>query len=80
VTGDLGEVYGAIGSADTAPTALQTAALATVEKENADVMARWQAIKSTDLPALNRQLSGAGIEVIELKPDLEPAAESENEE
>ena len=80
VAGDLGEVNGAIGSADTAPTAFQFAALATVAKEDADVMARWKAIKSTDLPALNRQLSGAGIAVIELKAEPEPASESENEE
>jgi photosystem II stability/assembly factor-like uncharacterized protein len=80
VSGELGELYGAIGSADTAPTAFQTAALATVENEDADVMARWKAIKSTDLPALNSQLSGAGIAVIELKAEPEPASESENEE
>jgi hypothetical protein len=80
VAGDLGGLYGAIGSADTAPTALQNAALATVERENAEVMARWKAIKSTDLPALNHQLSGAGIAVIELKAEPEPASESENEE
>jgi hypothetical protein len=80
VAGDLGEVNGAIGSADAAPTTLQTAALATVERESGDVMARWQAIKSTDLPELNRQLSGAGVAVIELKAEPAPASESENEE
>jgi len=80
VAGDLGELYGAMGSADTAPTALQTTALAIVEKDDAAVMARWKAIKSTDLPALNRQLSGAGIAMIELKAEPEPASESENEE
>jgi photosystem II stability/assembly factor-like uncharacterized protein len=80
VAGNLGELYGAIGNADTAPTTTHIAAFAAVEKDNADVMARWTAIKSSDLPALNRQLSGAGIAVIELKPEPEPASESENEE
>jgi hypothetical protein len=80
VAGDLRELYGAMGGADTAPSATQTAALAAVEKDNAEVMDRWKAIKSTDLPALNRQLSGAGIAVIELKAEPEPASESENEE
>ena len=80
VAGDLGEIYGQVSGADAAPTATQTAALAAVEKEDAAVMARWKAIKSTDLPALNRQLSGAGLAVIELKAEPEPASESENEE
>jgi hypothetical protein len=69
-----------VGSCDAAPTATQTAALAAVEKDDAEVMARWKAIKSTDLPALNRQLSGAGLAVIKLKAEPEPASESENEE
>jgi photosystem II stability/assembly factor-like uncharacterized protein len=80
VAGELGDLYGQVGSADTAPTATQTAALAAVEKEYAQVMARWKAVKSTDLPTLNRQLSGAGFAVIELKAEPEPASESENKE
>jgi hypothetical protein len=80
VAGDLGGLYGSVGNADSTPTATQTAAIAVAEKEDAEVMARWNAIKSTDLPALNRQLSGAGIKVIELKAEPEPASESQNEE
>jgi photosystem II stability/assembly factor-like uncharacterized protein len=78
--GELGEVYGGVGNADTAPTATQLAALAIAEKHNAAETARWKAIKSADLPALNRQLSGAGLSVIELKAEPEPASESQNEE
>ncbi|HMD87206.1 MAG TPA: glycoside hydrolase [Terriglobia bacterium] len=80
VAGELGQLYGQVGGSDAAPTATQTAALAAVEKDDAEVMARWKAIKSTDLPALNRQLSGAGLAVIKLKAEPEPASESEDEE
>jgi photosystem II stability/assembly factor-like uncharacterized protein len=80
VAGEIGGLYGGIGSSDAAPTATQIAALAAVEKDNAAVMTRWKAIKSTDLPALNSQLSGAGLAVIKLKAEPEPASESENEE
>ena len=80
VSGELGQLYGQVGGADATPTATQTAAFAVVEKEHAGVMARWKAIKSTDVPALNRQLTGAGLTVIELKAEPEPASESEDEE
>ena len=80
VAGQIGQLYGQVGGSDAAPTATQTAALASVEKDDAAVLARWKAIKSSDLPALNRQLSGAGLAVIKLKAEPEPASESEDEE
>jgi hypothetical protein len=80
VAGELGGLYGGIGGSDAAPTATQAAAFAAAEKDAAAVMARWKAIKSTDIPPLNRQLSGAGFTVIKLKAEPEPASESENEE
>ena len=80
VAGELGQLYGQVCSADVAPTSSQAAALAVVEKNYAAVMARWNAIKSSDLPALNRQLSGAGLSEIKLEAEPEPASESENEE
>ena len=57
---------------------LESPALA--EKDDAAVMARWKVVKSTDIPALNRQLSGAGLTVIKLKAEAEPASESQDEE
>ena len=80
VAEELSQLYGQVGSADAAPTASQIAALAAVEKDYAEVMARWKMIKSIDLPALNHQLQGAGLAMIELKPEPEPASESENKE
>lgn len=80
VSSKLGQLYGQVSNADAAPTASQIAAVAVVEKDDSDVMTRWKAIKSTDLPALNSKLSGAGPTIIELKAEPEPATESENEE
>jgi photosystem II stability/assembly factor-like uncharacterized protein len=77
---EIGELYGQVGGVDAAPTASQTAALASIRKDYAQVMARWKTIKSTDLPVLNHQLQGAGIAAIQMKAEPEPATESENEE
>jgi hypothetical protein len=80
VAGEVGGLYGQAGGADVAPTATLMAALAVVQKDYGEVMGRWKAIKSTDLPALNRQLSAGGLTVIKLQADPEPASETENEE
>jgi photosystem II stability/assembly factor-like uncharacterized protein len=80
VAGEVGGLYGQVSHSDAAPTATQTAALADIMKDNAAVLARWKAIKSTDIPALNRQLGGAGLSVIKLQAEPEPASESEDEE
>jgi hypothetical protein len=80
VAGEIGELYRQVWGADVAPTAAQMAALAAVEKDYAEVMRRWKAIKSTDLPALNRQLSAGRLPVIKVEAEPEPASESENEE
>jgi len=80
VSGEIGGLYGGIVGSDAAPTATQIAAYAAAEKDDAAVMARWKVVKSTDIPALNRQLSGAGLTVIKLKAEAEPASESQDEE
>jgi len=51
-----------------------------VQKDYGEVMGRWKAIKSSDLPALNSQLTAGGLTVIKLQAEPEPASESENEE
>jgi hypothetical protein len=60
-------VYGLAGQADVAPTqALLNAALR-VQGEFAAVIRRWEELKSTDLPALNRQLSAAGLPALQVE-------------
>ena len=53
-------------SADVAPTANQRAAIAAARDGAATVMARWNAMKTTELPALNARLAGAGLTKIVL--------------
>jgi photosystem II stability/assembly factor-like uncharacterized protein len=80
VSGEVGALYSQIDAADAAPTAPQIAGMADVKHEVSDVMARWSAVKTTDVPALNRQLSGAGLPEIRLRAEAQPATESEDEE
>jgi photosystem II stability/assembly factor-like uncharacterized protein len=58
---ELGTLYRAVDSADAAPTTAQAAASANLEKALASLLARWDALKSHDLPALNQQLQAAGL-------------------
>jgi len=77
VSGEVGGLYGLVGGADAAPTSSGVAAMADLEHEFAGVMDRWNEIKSTDLPALNRQLSAADLPEIRVRAEEQPATESE---
>ena len=48
-------------AADVAPTANTLAAVTAAQQNAARVMARWTALRTVDLPALNAKLKGAGI-------------------
>ncbi len=64
----------ALQSADTAPTAAQIAACARARSEAQDAMARWEAVKSKDLPAFNARLVARGKPALVLPPPRMPAA------
>jgi photosystem II stability/assembly factor-like uncharacterized protein len=57
-------LFGLIEEADVAPTTQITAALPDVIKDANTVQQSWQAIKSTDIPALNQELRAAGLPAI----------------
>ncbi len=57
----LSGLMGQIESADVAPTMPQTAAAATLRASLAKLVARWTALKTTDLAELNRALEAAHI-------------------
>jgi hypothetical protein len=42
-------------------------ALKIIDSDHADVMKRWNEFKTSELPALNRQLRGAGLSEINLQ-------------
>jgi P2-related tail formation protein len=52
---------------DLAPTPQVSASVADVSREAAGVAASWQSIKTTDIPALNRDLSAAGLDVLRVE-------------
>jgi hypothetical protein len=60
VAGSLGGLINALGAADVQPTANQSSAITTARATAARVMARWRAIETVDLPALNAALKAAG--------------------
>ncbi len=56
VNGQIAALYGQVWQVDAAPTAAQTDATASVERDAKSVKGRWDAFKSSELPALNRAL------------------------
>jgi photosystem II stability/assembly factor-like uncharacterized protein len=74
VNGDAGGLYGEVWQADAEPTASQAKALAAVEHDSADCLARWKAFTNSDLPALNQLLRQANA------PEIHVEATPQNEE
>jgi photosystem II stability/assembly factor-like uncharacterized protein len=59
--GAIGGLYGELDRADAAPTAAQLAAIDAAGKDFSATRKLWQDFRTSDLPALNRQLKSAGI-------------------
>jgi hypothetical protein len=73
-------LYTDVYKADAAPTNAQVEATKAAERDTATVMRHWQALKATDLPALNNVLRGAGLPEIRLDVNPEGTAEQMDEE
>jgi photosystem II stability/assembly factor-like uncharacterized protein len=71
--GAVNTLYGAIGQADAAPTTAQLNAVTNTERDLAAVMNRWEELKQSDLPAVNRQLKKANLP--EIRPEMKPQAD-----
>ena len=72
VSSSLGAVMNAMQAADVAPTANTLAAVTAAQQNAARVMARWTALRTVDLPALNAKLKAAGIPVLTIDLNPEP--------
>jgi hypothetical protein len=59
----LSGVMNSLQGADVQPTALQVTAIATALRTARPAMARWNALRTTELAALNAQLKPAGITI-----------------
>jgi photosystem II stability/assembly factor-like uncharacterized protein len=69
VNGQATTLYGQVWQADAQPTAAQLEALAGTESDVTDVLKRWDAFRSTDLPAFNRTLRDANLPEVKLESD-----------
>jgi photosystem II stability/assembly factor-like uncharacterized protein len=73
VNGQVAILYGQVWQVDAEPTTSQSAAVAATEHDAQDVMQRWDALRTVDLPALNRTLTDANLP--EVKIDADPHKE-----
>jgi photosystem II stability/assembly factor-like uncharacterized protein len=80
VNAQAATLYASVGSADTAPTVAQAAAMAGIEHDFSDVMARWSELKTATIPSLNRQLRVASLPEVRLEQEPQPETESQDEE
>ncbi len=69
VNEQIATLYGQVWQADAEPTATQFEATAAIERDASDAMKRWDALKASDLPALNRELRTANLPEVNIDPD-----------
>ena len=69
VNGQVAILYGQVWQVDAEPTAAQSEAAAATERDASDVMKRWDALRTADLPALNRALGGANLPAVKIDSD-----------
>lgn len=67
VNGQVTALYGQIWQVDAAPTVAQSEASASVERDALKAMKRWNALKTSDLPALNHELKVASLPEVEIE-------------
>jgi photosystem II stability/assembly factor-like uncharacterized protein len=69
VNGQIAILYGQVWQADAEPTSTQSEAVAATEHNALDLMKRWTALKTSDLPALNRELREANLPEVQVESD-----------
>jgi hypothetical protein len=68
--GQAAVLYGQIWQVDAEPTTSQSEAITVLERDVSSVMKSWSALKTSDLPALNRELRQANLAEIQIESDL----------
>jgi hypothetical protein len=66
VGGGLATVHGIVDSADVAPTRQVVEAFTQLRSSLDQLLARWNELKTRDIPALNQQLGSANLPAINL--------------
>ncbi len=80
VAGEVAGLYTQVGQVDAAPTDAQQAASRHVGEELEEVDKKWEKLKVSAIPALNRKLNGAHLPELNLekKPDSMPESGDED--
>jgi hypothetical protein len=68
INGELMQLLSLIEDADAEPTTQAVAAVRKVEADYAGLLARWTALRTTDLAALNSKIKAAGQQPITIAP------------
>jgi hypothetical protein len=76
VATNVAALYAQIDRADLAPTPAQDQALVTIERDFASAIKRWESLRSSDIPSLNRLLKRGGLP--ELTADSNRKTEEES--
>jgi photosystem II stability/assembly factor-like uncharacterized protein len=69
VNGQVAPLYGQVWQVDAEPTLAQSEAGAAIEHDASDAMKRWDAIKSSDLPTLNRALRAVKLPEVQIESE-----------
>jgi hypothetical protein len=68
INGELMTLYSLLEDADGEPTTQAMSAIRAVQRDFADLQARWSRLRTTDLAALNAKLRAAGQQPIAIEP------------
>jgi photosystem II stability/assembly factor-like uncharacterized protein len=80
VNGEISTLYGQIWQVDAEPTVSQSEAAAAASRDAADVIERWNSLKTSDLSALNHALDEANLPELKLEADPQPNETGMDEE
>ncbi len=80
VNGEVAVLYGQVWQADAEPTVVQSEATTASEHDASNTLERWNAFKTSDLPALNRTLHAANLPELKVESDLKGEESGVDEE
>jgi hypothetical protein len=80
VNGAVATLYQMVWQVDADPTVSQAEALAATEHDMQDVMARWNTLKTSELPTLNKSLRESKLPEVQVQSDIAaPEAQTDEE-
>ncbi len=80
IAGEAQGLYAQVGGADAAPTVAQQQASQHAAEEMKEVLEKWERLKGTDIPELNRKLNAAHLPALNLERQPETMPEGGDED